>query len=410
MAPMWPKGYVRAAEAHVGNGKADLAVAILRALLAHWVGVVPLELIILLQRCELAVFFDTKTQGMPIQVRLIPAKGAQSFTSQSSLAPNKGIFAIPRILAGETIFVEIPCISVETVLSRRDGSGGQSGCGLCLRVLDRTNMSEAATCISCGTRYCGAECKDRAASQFHLLQCGQHRERYARFTNYCDRLVPSTDGSHSEPENASLLDVIASTILLAGQMWCTMAQQLLKELSAGTVLEVALERCRRDFSSFVFGEISWEQACSIFDYKSAYDILLSALMSGLSAEGEALSAFRRVFTQQGFWRSVRRIALSCLALHSKDCGRSTRGIGLFHLHGSINHSCEPNCLVQSATGTDHCVSVVALKDIPSGDEIRCSYLGDELLPLHVRQRRLKESYEFECRCELCAVQLQSCYT
>ncbi|KAF5383006.1 hypothetical protein D9615_004885 [Tricholomella constricta] len=74
----------------------------------------------------------------------------------------------------------------------------------------------------------------------------------------------------------------------------------------------------------------------------------------------------------------------------------------------INHSCEPNAVVVFPRATEvpsiqePLMQVIALRNIRPDEEILTSYI-DTTLPKHLRQQSLKETYNFECCCQLCAI-------
>jgi hypothetical protein len=72
----------------------------------------------------------------------------------------------------------------------------------------------------------------------------------------------------------------------------------------------------------------------------------------------------------------------------------------------MNHSCCPNTLSYEPNEGPivQAVVVMASRDIQAGEEIYCSYLGedgDDDLPLTERQAQLKWKYNFECCCSRC---------
>ncbi|TFY65665.1 hypothetical protein EVG20_g5424 [Dentipellis fragilis] len=82
--------------------------------------------------------------------------------------------------------------------------------------------------------------------------------------------------------------------------------------------------------------------------------------------------------------------------------------GIFPLASRFfNHSCVPNAAAKyiMKTGEPVTMAVVALRDIPAGEEVAIPYL-DPALPLEDRQRDLRTSYGFGCRCALCTFQEQ----
>lgn len=71
----------------------------------------------------------------------------------------------------------------------------------------------------------------------------------------------------------------------------------------------------------------------------------------------------------------------------------------------LNHSCVPNAqgnLNTALPGSQF--TIHALREIADGEEITISYLHDELAIRSARQRRLQESYGFECACGICSIE------
>ncbi|BGP57780.1 hypothetical protein JCM8202v2_005427 [Rhodotorula sphaerocarpa] len=85
---------------------------------------------------------------------------------------------------------------------------------------------------------------------------------------------------------------------------------------------------------------------------------------------------------------------------------SNIGVSICPLTALINHSCAPNAVVvfpsfpASGSNTSKHMAVVALRDIPAGEEILTSYV-DLSLPRTDRRRELEERYKFRCECEAC---------
>ncbi len=74
-----------------------------------------------------------------------------------------------------------------------------------------------------------------------------------------------------------------------------------------------------------------------------------------------------------------------------------KGYAFFPLLSTMNHSCEPNCVV--AYLDDSQVVVFACRDIAEGEELTISYVYSHL-ELEERRNQLK-SYGFVCMCEKC---------
>ncbi|KAK0183995.1 hypothetical protein F5146DRAFT_1076957 [Armillaria mellea] len=72
----------------------------------------------------------------------------------------------------------------------------------------------------------------------------------------------------------------------------------------------------------------------------------------------------------------------------------------------INHSCDPNAVIVFPRASanpqteEPLMHVVVLRNMVPGEEIMTAYI-DTTLPRSLRQESLKETYHFDCRCQLC---------
>jgi SET domain-containing protein len=77
--------------------------------------------------------------------------------------------------------------------------------------------------------------------------------------------------------------------------------------------------------------------------------------------------------------------------------RASKGVGIFPLSATVNHSCVPNCVV--TFNRDFSAYVYARRNIAAGDELFHTYV-QETDPLDVRRAELKV-YGFDCVCSKC---------
>ncbi|KAK6201779.1 hypothetical protein LQW54_009358 [Pestalotiopsis sp. IQ-011] len=82
------------------------------------------------------------------------------------------------------------------------------------------------------------------------------------------------------------------------------------------------------------------------------------------------------------------------------CGPESRVGGIYPKICLINHSCIPNAHNNWNTEALH-ETIHALRDISAGEEIMISY--DMSLPSTARWAKLKDSFGFQCSCELCTL-------
>jgi hypothetical protein len=76
-------------------------------------------------------------------------------------------------------------------------------------------------------------------------------------------------------------------------------------------------------------------------------------------------------------------------------------VAIFPTGARINHACRPNShyLYDNSTMTHR---VYALRSIEPGEEITHSYISDPFAPSETRRRVLRETWGFDCSCELCS--------
>ncbi|KLO09410.1 SET domain-containing protein [Schizopora paradoxa] len=92
------------------------------------------------------------------------------------------------------------------------------------------------------------------------------------------------------------------------------------------------------------------------------------------------------------------------------------GVAVSPLAALINHSCDPNVailfprpgpsnlpakLTEGRPNPEPVLQVVAITDIPAKSELFTSYV-DTTMPFTQRQKDLKETYKFTCKCNLCS--------
>ena len=77
---------------------------------------------------------------------------------------------------------------------------------------------------------------------------------------------------------------------------------------------------------------------------------------------------------------------------------------IYHKLSRVNHSCNPNGVVVEGEGSEDVSVLKAACDIAHGEEITISYLGKFLYAGYtIRQKLLRASKHFVCRCERCNV-------
>uniref|UniRef100_A0A7S4CB43 SET domain-containing protein n=1 Tax=Eutreptiella gymnastica TaxID=73025 RepID=A0A7S4CB43_9EUGL len=426
LAPKWPKAYFRAAVHCRSLRDYDAAMQYLKS--ANKLQPENQEIVDLIEQTKLDLFFAPKVADKPIQVKYTggPPHG---------LAPNKCVRVQKRVKKGTTIFKEAPVVSVQSVLNEES----VPACHHCMKSLvmfedlrlptamqglikDWPGLAASrkpVRCKGCSARFCSTKCLEQAKKEYHAVQCNLNAPAFRKFDDWCRNavLAHKTDAGLLQ-----LMDVIISAVRLAAKMFCVVVQSHVDN-------NISIEQSIQPFAPFVHGHAGINQDHLAFDYRPAFVLLRSALLSN---GREGLPALSEFLNLEQFLKMVRRVALSCakvtsnpflmfcervanrgspqllLALDSVAASKMDEteacGVGLFHLHASINHSCSPNVHLVSEEFLDHSMAIVAIADLRSGDEVLSNYLPSADLPLKERQQRLKECYEFQCHCTLCSTQ------
>eukprot|EP00756_Hemistasia_phaeocysticola_P053783 Hpha_TRINITY_DN29733_c0_g1::TRINITY_DN29733_c0_g1_i1::g.2528::m.2528 len=81
---------------------------------------------------------------------------------------------------------------------------------------------------------------------------------------------------------------------------------------------------------------------------------------------------------------------------------SASGQGIYRVHASSNHSCEPSCEVRYTETMSETLNICALRPMKKGDEVTISYVADvETVSRSKRQKYLATNYRFDCLCSRC---------
>ena len=424
LSPDWPKGYFRAATHCRGMQDYEQAVQYLK--IANVLQPMNQEIVDLIEQTKLDMFFQEKTKSLGVSVKY-------SGGASVGLAPNKTVVACKSFKKGAVLFTESPVASVQSIINRET----LLACHHCMKSLATFadlklpqsfsqcrsswmgQTTKPVTCGGCRARFCSTACQEQASEEYHGVQCNSSALAFEKFEDWCRNEVLA---HKQEPGMMELLDVIVMAIRLAAKMLCAVVQ---KYITTGA----SLDECMRPFAPFVYGTAGLSQDALAFDYRPAFQFLRDALLCDTDPE---LTNF---LTFEEFLKMVRRVALSCprvtscpftllckevgskprafrpgvLAVleemeYEKGLDTASRGCGLFHLHSSINHCCSPNVEVVSETLLDHQIAITACRDIVSGEELLSCYLPDESATYHERQERLRNCYEFTCRCDRCKVE------
>jgi hypothetical protein len=351
----------------------------------------------------------------------------------------KGLFATQPFKEGDTIFTEVPLVSAQFSWNELYK---YAACEFCLRSLETAeemsrrlsdnpalvlphpeccgvDKSTYTCCPQCQVRYCCEACRVAAWDKYHKILCqGGSREDQEHPLN---RLQEAWRNIHYPPETAGVM-------LLA-----KMAAMVKASADPSAVLQ--------RFGGFVHTTVNEDEEIV---HKLLGDQFRSQLevLCPLAREALYHEDIQQWLTPEGFrsWlalvgtngqgigsSSISTWVKNCEALQLPDEEReqldafidqlyqdldkvsgiflNCDGSGLFELQSACNHSCLPSAEINFLHG-DHTLTLRALRDIESGEEICISYLDECNIDRsrHSRQKMLRENYLFSCACPRCLEQ------
>ncbi|XP_033214772.1 SET and MYND domain-containing protein 5 [Belonocnema kinseyi] len=352
----------------------------------------------------------------------------------------KGLFALRSYKEGETILEEKPLVCCQYSWN---ADYGYSACENCLSPLEtaqenvfrlcgkrdiilpypeccETKKEFITDCETCGVKYCSSECKSQAFQRYHQTLCLQSREK--------DKGHPLVQLNeiwkqlHYPPETATIM-LVAKMVALVNQspdgksvksafsQFCHRTTNETQEIAHKLLGEKFIEQIDllRETTKNVLNVESVEDWFTPDGFKS-----LLALI-GVNGQGIGTSAFSRWVNNVSALdlSNDQRIQVDELIDRIyKDMDDAVglsflnnEGTGLYSLQSTINHSCDPNAVVELPHSNSTLV-VKATREIQPEEEICIAYLDECLLERsrHSRQKVLSSLYLFICQCNKCLSQ------
>jgi len=354
----------------------------------------------------------------------------------------KGVFATRDFLAGETIFRERPLVSAQFCWNAHYG---YRCCHFCMEPLEtaQENVQRLANdanivlphgdccatragfhceCPNCGVRFCSETCMEEAYRAWHKTLCLRSRDPDPAHPLL--NLITIWQSFHYPPESTSITLIMR---ILASIAQADNPEELIANYMS--FMHDASNQ-KSDFTHKMLGpefSAQLEQlrlaALQAFPQPCVQPLLtpdgfqsLFALI-GRNGQGVATSPFSAWLkkTEKIRMRPEERAAhddlvekvYSAVEAHVGCCFMDNEGSGLFFLQSHLNHSCQPNAVVEFPFNS-HELVVNARTRIAPGEQIVISYLdeNDVERSRHSRQKSLRENYLFACMCSKCEAQAQ----
>lgn len=351
----------------------------------------------------------------------------------------RGLIATRDFLKGETLFREKPMVSCQFAWN---SAYGYKACHHCMEPLETTQENVTrltgnpnlllpnteccstrpafhVSCPACDIKYCSQACLDEAIETYHKTLCVGTSVDHPLIS-----LMDMWKTFHYPPESTSimLLARILATICQAEpgrreevvQKYTNLIHDVVDKKAnfchklMGEQFASQIEILRGGMSQ-VFGS---DPSVQWFLTPDGFDSLLALV--GRNGQGVGTSPLSQWVKQTEKLRispkEKKQLDLLIDKIYEEIDQHAgpflnNDGSGLFYLQSTINHSCDPNSVVEFPFN-NHELVVNATKNISAGEEIYICYLDecDSERSRHSRQKMLQENYLFQCQCQKCRSQ------
>ena len=349
----------------------------------------------------------------------------------------RGLFALRDFRKGETLFREKPLVSVQFSWNQ---VYGYKCCHHCFEPLETANENVVrlasdpnivlpyheccltrknfhVKCQNCDVLYCSESCREEAWHSYHKILCHNDPNHPLKVLDEMWRSF------HFPPETSSimlLVRILASVIL---------AQDPEERISQFMSLMHDTVNKKDQLVHKMLGEQFQEQIeqlrLATMNIFASYPVVQCFLtpdgfanilaLIGRNSQGIGSSPFA-LWVKNAEKKSLKNeekasleklidVIYEAIDQHAGTF-MNNEGSGLYAKQSTINHSCEPNAVIEFPFNS-HELVVNTCRDISAGEEILISYLIDCDLnrSRHSRVKMLAENYLFNCDCMKCASQI-----
>jgi SET domain len=324
----------------------------------------------------------------------------------------KQMVACRRLKRGDAVFVELPLVVVQKTYNADE----VTACDHCLRMLREVSGSwllpggaepvqcEHGECAQDGAFYCSSECRAEAFEQYHRLLCtglttsSRKQAAMRQFQIYGRQLT----------WRFKLAGRIIAMSMLSNERRAAFNRLCRQKWARFSIYDPRAGASEHD--EMAGGDMAkWARS------KDTYIAEASAALR-MALAGAETAAHAALLTRAHMSRLLGAIDMNAAdveverQLKSNDRSRAAVaasrprviGTGIFALHSTMNHSCEPNAVVVGGLvgATDARIRVQATRPIYACEPITIAYV-DVSLPLQDRRKCLAGSYLFECACRRC---------
>lgn len=254
----------------------------------------------------------------------------------------RGLVATGRVTKGTVLLTEEPWLVQPS---------SRQVCSHCLS----SEWSGSFVCDQCGEVYCSESCRTKALEGYHGPMCGN--ALYQEYDKTCARSLEASDGEKSHSQSVS------STCRLIGRICAKATVVGSHPLALPEVVRLS------GYVKYLSG--------SVFEHVSSLSLDLAA---ALRQPMLFLDDFMRLY-----------------AVIQMNEVTSREGVRLYSSISLLNHSCVPNAIVVRHR------TVVAVRDIPQGEQIFIDYNPEISSRPYSDRRKIHEQRGFQCRCQRCVM-------
>ncbi|KAF9357201.1 hypothetical protein BGX26_004074 [Mortierella sp. AD094] len=288
----------------------------------------------------------------------------------------RGLVTTKSFAAGQTVYSEAPVIS-----SLDPSLEGKDFCHYCLKeIADEESKVPCSKCTQ--VVFCSQNCKTSASQEFHDILCTKDSDDV------------------SSPER-SLHEDTKKTRNLTPEMLAKFLVKMVHEESLNSGAE---------YNSFDHMErLRYLEIQPSAEIEKEMELLKVALGSNIPGIDEFITEERYLLMKGRLLYNIYGVSTGLENKHEveplPERHRSTRdapitGAGFYRVSSYLMHSCEPNAKIVFSDH-DNKLSVVAIREIQTGEELVVGYIKNGELSTEDRRLELFTKYRLQCMCPLC---------
>ncbi|KAF9986981.1 hypothetical protein BGZ65_005488 [Modicella reniformis] len=314
----------------------------------------------------------------PKEMNVKAAELPEGMTVEGKSVVRRGLVATKDFAAGETIYSETPIVS-----SLEPSLEGNEFCHYCLKQI--AGDESKVDCDTCSkVVFCSATCKKAATTEFHVFLCTKDSENAS--TPECSLYDYTKETNNKYPDMIAkfLVGMVHEEALNKGEEYNVfdhIERLRFLEVRPSAAEEKEIQLLKDTLGAKIPG-------IEEFINEERYLTLKGKLLYNAYGVSTSLDADRSIEPSPEQYRSAHDAPVV--------------GAGFYKVTSYMSHSCDSNTKVAFLEHNNN-MSIVATKDIKTGEELHISFIDQKNGTLSTEQRRqeLFQRYRFKCMCPVC---------